>query len=188
MSMSIIVRPVRSTELEARLGALGELLRDAVNDGASLGFLPEMTVDEARSYWRSLLPELQTGVRVLLAAFARGRIVGTAQLRLPSAPNAFHRAEVQKVVVAAAVRGQGVGRLLMEALHHAARAHGRSLLLLNTRHRGPAERFYRALGYREVGVIPGYAAGAAGERYDDVSLYVDLSAAPQKWSGIHDAG
>jgi hypothetical protein len=52
----------------------------AVNAGASLGFLPELTVDASRTNWRSLLPELQAGSRVLLAAFSRGRLVGTAQL------------------------------------------------------------------------------------------------------------
>jgi hypothetical protein len=49
------------------------------------------------------------------------------------------------------------------------------LLFLNTRHRGPADRFYKDLGYREIGVIPGYAAGPTGERYADVALYQELS-------------
>lgn len=172
--MGMVVRPIRTTELEAKVDALAALLRSAVNDGASLGFLPVVTIDVARRYWLSLRAELEAGSRVLLGVFVNGRLVGTGQLWFPPAPNAFHRAEVQKVIVDASERGQGVGHLLMQGLHRAARAHGRSLLLLITRHRGPAERFYRALGYREVSVIPGYAVGPSGERYDDVSLYLDL--------------
>jgi hypothetical protein len=49
------------------------------------------------------------------------------------------------------------------------------LLLLNTRRGEPAEGFYKRLGYREVGVVPGYSIGPAGERYDTVALYQELS-------------
>lgn len=173
--MSTIVRSIPAAQLEASLPALVELLIDAVNGGGSLGFMPPLTREQARTYWSSLRAELEAGSRLLLAAHVDERLVGSGQLGFPRWPNAHHRAEVQKLFVDTSLRGRGVGRSLMLALHDAARQRGRSLLLLNTRHRGPAERFYRALGYREVGVIPGYAAGPAGERYDDVSLYHELS-------------
>jgi ribosomal protein S18 acetylase RimI-like enzyme len=173
--MPIEIRPVSPTELADLLPAFVDLLRDLVHGGSWLGFLPPLTHDEARNYWLSLLPEIHAGSRLLLAATSDGRVVGSGQLKFPPWPNAQHRAEIQKLFVDTSLRGQGVGRSLMAALHDAARQHGRSLLLLNTRHGGSAERFYRRLGYREVGVIPGYAAGPAGERYDDVSLYHELS-------------
>jgi acetyltransferase len=90
-------------------------------------------------------------------------------------PNARHRAELQKLFVATALRGSGVGRSLMAALHETARQHGRSLLFLNTRRGDPAEGFYKGLGYREVGVLPGWTIGPVGERYDHVTLYKELS-------------
>jgi hypothetical protein len=62
----------------------------------------------------------------------------------------------------------------MAALHDTARQHGRNLLLLNTRRGGRAEEFYKRLGYREVGVVPGYTMGASGERYDSMALYHQL--------------
>jgi hypothetical protein len=52
---------------------------------------------------------------------------------------------------------------------------GRPLLFLNTRHCSPADGFYKDLGYREISVIAGYAAGPTGERYADVALYHELS-------------
>lgn len=173
--MSITIRPVSPTELDNIIPGLVQILMDTVNGGSSLGFVPPLLHDEARNYWMSLRPALESGSRLLLAAFNDDGVVGSVQMSFAPWPNARHRAEVQKVFVAPALRGKGVGRALMIALHDAAREHGRSLLLLNTRHRGPAVNFYKELGYREVGVIPGYAAGPTGERYDDVSLYQELS-------------
>jgi hypothetical protein len=48
--------------------------------------------------------------------------------------------------------------------------------LLNTRKDGRAETFYKRLGYREAGVIPGWTLGPAGERYTHVTLYRELAA------------
>jgi len=119
------------------------------------GFLPPLKHDEGREYWLSLRPELQAGSRLLLAAYAAEGIVGPGELSLLSWSNSQHRAELQKLLVATALRWRGVGRSLLTALRDMTRQRGRSLLPLNT-HRGePAETFYKGLGYREVGVIPG---------------------------------
>jgi len=67
-----------------------------------------------------------------------------------------------------------VGALLMAALHASARQRGRSLLLLNAR-RNVGDRFYKPLGYQEVGVIPRYSLGSNGARNDSVSLYLELT-------------
>jgi GNAT superfamily N-acetyltransferase len=167
---------VACTEVEDLLPVFVELLRESVNGGASLGFLPPLTHHEARRYWRSLGPELRGGSRLLLAAFVADRLAGSAQLALPSWPTARHRAELNKVMVAAALRGHGIGRRLLHAIHDSAWQRGRSLLLLNTRRGDPAETFYKRLGYREAGVIPGYMIGTAGQVYDNVAMYRRLRA------------
>ena len=115
-----------------------------------------------------------------VGAFHGDRIVGSGQLALPPLPNAVHRAEVQKLFVDAALQGQGVGRSLMAALHGTARRHGRSLVLLNTRPNGRAQRFYEDLGYREAGVIPGYTLGSGRDRLDSVVMYQDIGE-PSAW-------
>ena len=174
--MSVTIRAISAADLDCVLSPLTELLRESVDAGASLGFLAPLSYEDARDYWWSLRPELQAGSRLLLAAYAEDRVIGSGQLALPKWSNATHRAELQKVFVATAMRGQGVGRRLMTGLHDAARAHGRSLLLLSTRHGEPTEEFYKGLGYREVGVIPGYMYGPGGKRYDNLVLYQELSA------------
>jgi GNAT superfamily N-acetyltransferase len=174
-SASIIVRPLSSARLEQNLETLVGLLVATVNGGYPLGFLAPLTPEHARSYWLSLRHDLQSNSRLLLAACHGDRIVGSGQIAFAAPPNSRHRAELQKVFVDPALRGKGVGRMLMQAIHDAARQHGRTLLLLNTRRGEPAESFYRQLGYREVGVVPGYTLGSRGERYDTVAFYNELA-------------
>ncbi len=172
--MTIHIRPVLPTELEQSAPMLSSLLCETVNGGTPLGFQAPLTAFEAQTYWLSLAPELQRGTRLLLAAYTAQGPAGSAQLLLSTTPNGRHRAEIQKLFVARELRGHGVGRALVAALHYSARRSRRSLLILNTRRGEPAEAFYRQLGYREVGVLPGWTIGPHGERYDHVSLYHDL--------------
>jgi GNAT superfamily N-acetyltransferase len=171
--MGIEVRTVTPEEFPALVPALVELFIATVDEGAALGFIPPVVPATVLEYWRSIGPELRAGSRVLIGAFHDERIVGAGQLQLPWLPNARHRAEVQKLFVDRALRGCGVGASLVSALHACARQRGRSLMLLNAR-REVAERFYKPLGYSEVGVIPGYSLGSHGERVDTVSLYKAL--------------
>jgi GNAT superfamily N-acetyltransferase len=54
-------------------------------------------------------------------------------------------------------RRRGLGAALMRAAEDAARAAGKSLLVLDTVTGGDAERLYARLGWQRVGVIPDYA-------------------------------
>src|SRR5207248_7422685 len=112
-----------------------------------------LTTEDARGYWRSVL---DPGI-ILVVAEQDGRIVGTAQLHLATRANARHRAEVAKVLVHPNCQRQGIGRALMREIETAARANGRTLLVLDTREGDAANDFYRSLGYVEAGRIPRYA-------------------------------
>jgi GNAT superfamily N-acetyltransferase len=162
-------------ELEHQLAALSSLLSECVHSGASLGFLPPLSRSDAAAYWLALRTELRDGARLLLGAYVDGFLVGCGQLALPRWPNARHRAEVQKIIVSSTLQGRGVGGALLAGLHQAARQRGRSLLLLNTKRGDSPERFYKALGYRVAGVIPGYTVGPSGQRVDNVTLYHELA-------------
>ena len=173
--MSITIRSLSIGELENNLADLVELLKDSVDAGAGLGFMPPLTHTEAQLYWLSLRRELLAGSRLLLAACAEDRVVGAGQLVIPQWSNAWHRAELQKLFVDRSLRGRGIGRMLVSALHDAARHRGRSLVVLNTRGGLPPVRFYKGLGYQEAGFIPGFSRGPAGERFDNLTLYQELS-------------
>jgi ribosomal protein S18 acetylase RimI-like enzyme len=155
---------------EREIGALAEVLIGVVEAGASVGFLPPLSRDEAHTYWRGVLAP---DIRLLIAENETG-IVGTAQLALAMRANGRHRAEVSKVLVHPSAQRQGIGRALMEALEPIARREDRSLLFLDTREGDPSNRLYRSLGYLEAGRIPDYARSADGSLHATVFYYKPL--------------
>jgi GNAT superfamily N-acetyltransferase len=154
--------------------ALARLFADAVNGGASLGFLPPLAHEESTRYWCSLRGEVQAGTRMLVAAMHGERLVGSGQLVLSPYANSPHRAEIQKLFVDRAHRGRGIGRSIVAALHEIARRRGRSLVHLSTRKGGAPESFYRGLGYRRAAVLPGWTLAPSGERTTMVTLYQEI--------------
>jgi GNAT superfamily N-acetyltransferase len=147
------------------------LLQDGVGSGASIGFLPPLSDEEARAYWQGIIDDVAHGKRVLLVALFDGALVGSVQLELAMKPNARHRAEVQKLIVFRKARRQGIGRALMSAVEQEAQQLGRKLLVLDTLAGDAAEPLYRQQGYTEVGRIPYFASSAGGELYPTVIFY-----------------
>ena len=174
--MALSIAPMTVTELEVERPALVALLRDAVESGASVGFLPPLMDAEAGSYWATVAAGLRDGSRVVLAARdGELGLVGSAQLELATRANATHRAEVTKVMVHRRARRRGVGRALMLALEDHARGLGRTTLILDTRQGDPSEALYRAVGWTLAGAIPDYARSATGT-LDATALYYKLLA------------
>ena len=157
------VAALGAAEAAGELAALVDLLPDAVDDGASVGFLPPLDPAEGAAYWLGVIDDVAAGTRVLLGARdAGGRLVGSAQLELAMRPNGRHRAEVQKVMVHTAARQRGLGRALMDAAEAEARRRDRTTLVLDTRQGDPSERLYRAAGWTLSGTVPRYARSADG--------------------------
>jgi GNAT superfamily N-acetyltransferase len=163
----------RLSEEEARslLPKLVALLQDSVHNGSSVGFLPPLASEAAEEYWLETLSEVSEGKRVLLVSSEGAEVTGTAQLALVGKQNGLHRAEVQKVLVHTRFRRRGVARALMGAVEEAARAAGRTLLVLDTEQGCPAERLYEKCGYARAGVIPRYALNTEGSLISTVVFY-----------------
>jgi GNAT superfamily N-acetyltransferase len=177
--MGVHIEALTSSAARAAEPALVEILRDAVDSGASVGFLPPLRPATASAYWRTVFAALDAGERLLLVARRAedGAIVGTAQLDPASKENARHRAEVMKVLVLQAARRQGIGRALMLALEEHARRLRRTTLVLDTRQGDPSERLYASLGWQRVGAIPRYCASEGG-RLDATVVYFKLLDTP----------
>jgi GNAT superfamily N-acetyltransferase len=159
---------------EAALDVLPELaalLWDAVESGASIGFLLPLTDEEEINYWQDVISALREPYRILLVARIDQRIVGTVQLDLASRPNGNHRAEVAKLMVHTSYRKHGVGQALMHAIEQEARLEGRTTLILDTREGDPSERLYTKLGYTRAGTIPKYARSTDGSLHTTVFMY-----------------
>ena len=159
----MVVEELDAARAERELPALVGLLKDAVDSGASVGFLPPLAQAEGEGYWRGVVEAAREGSCILLGARASdGALVGTAQLLLAMRPNGSHRAEVAKVIVHTRARRRGIGRALMLAIEARARGLGRTTLVLDTRRGDPSEGLYTSVGYSLAGVIPRYARSANG--------------------------
>ena len=147
-----------------------ELLRDAVDDGASVGYLAPLPDVDGRAYWHAVKSALADG-RVLLGAYVEDRLVGSVQLDPVAKPNGRHRAEVQKLLVLREFRGRGIAKALMAAVERKAAELDRWLLVLDTVPGQPAEKLYERLGYRRAGVVPDYAEKSGGGFEPTVIFY-----------------
>ena len=144
---------------------LSDILIACVADGASVSFLPPLSAEKSRAFWKRASSEVAQAHRVLLGAWLDGALVGTVQLELATPENQQHRAEVTKLLVDPAARRRGVGEALMRRAEQAALRLGRTLLTLDTRADAEGERLYRRLGWQEGGYIPGFARDASGQTF-----------------------
>ena len=156
------VRRIAAAELRARRDELTALLADAVEDGASVGFLLPHALGEYERHWDDVAAAVDAGRTEVLVAERGGRIAGTVQLTPCLRPNGRHRAEVQKLLVLRAARRAGLGTALMHAVVVLAASRGHRLLLLDTRGDSAAERLYRRLGWHAFGTVPDYACDPDG--------------------------
>ena len=173
----IVIKSLTAEQARACIAALSDLLRDAVESGASVGFVPPISDSEIRNYWMGVLAEMDAARRLLLVALASGEVVGAVQVDPASLPNASHRAEIAKLFVQSSMRRQGIGRSLMAAAESAARDIGRTLLILNTRQGDVSENLYLSMGYKRAGVVPRYAKSADGTLRDTVFFYKEIEPA-----------
>jgi acetyltransferase len=142
----------------------------------ALGALDSMGRGVLERSYRDVVAALDEHERVLIVAEEAGGILGMAQLVFSGATNADHRAEVQRVGVASAARGQGIGRRLMAAVEEAARDHGLTLLWLTTHDGSDACAFYEAIGYTKLGVMPNYSRRPDGTLWAGAFYFKELSA------------
>ncbi|MGE5703374.1 MAG: N-acetyltransferase family protein [Clostridia bacterium] len=159
------VKEIQSTD--EHIDELSQLLITVVDQGASIGFLPPLSLSDAKQYWDSVL---SPGVILYVAVF-EGRIAGTIQLHLCMKQNGRHRAEVAKLMTHPDSRRNGIARTLLEKVEERAIHEGRTLLVLDTREGDPSNLLYRSMNYQQVGRIPYFAATAEGELQTTVLYY-----------------
>jgi len=162
-AVQVRVRRPRPAEAAEHVPALARLLIDCVAGGASVSFMHPLGRDRAEAFWRGVTDGVARGERILLVAEGdAGAIVGTVQVLLAMPENQPHRGEIAKLLVHPQVRRQGIAARLMAAADEAARAAGKTLLVLDTVTGGDAERLYPRLGWQRCGVIPDYALWPRG--------------------------
>jgi GNAT superfamily N-acetyltransferase len=150
------IRSLSGAEAVERISSLSDILIDCVEGGASVSFMAPLSRAKADAFWSQTAAAVTEGERILLVAESEGRLLGTVQIVSAQAQNQPHRADVSKMLVLRAARRNGIGQALMQAAEEAARAAGKTLLVLDTA-ADDAERLYARLNWIAVGDIPGYA-------------------------------
>ena len=142
----------------------------------ALGALDTMGRGALERWYRGVVAGLDDRDRLLVVAEEGDQLVGMVQLVFSGATNAEHRAEVQRVGVAADARGRGIGGSLMAAVEDVARDHRITLLWLTTHDATDACVFYEAIGYTKLGVMPNYSRRPDGTLWPGAFYFKDLSA------------
>lgn len=167
-------------QAEKNIDQLAALLMDAVESGASVGFLPPLGREEALAYWQEVIAAMRQGRRILLVALdadlgePTDLIQGTVQLDLETRANGNHRGEAMKLFVHRRARRRGLAKALMLELEAVALRLGRTLLVMDTRKGGEAEKMCESLGYIRCGEVPNYARSANGQLHTTVFFYRPL--------------
>jgi GNAT superfamily N-acetyltransferase len=159
----IVLEWLTAENVDATLPELAVLLIDAVESGASIGYMLPYEPADIHSYWQGVAAAVKADRKWLVVArLGDGSLVGTAQIEPAGKANGRHRAEVQKVIVTSRLHKHGIGKKLMTEVETYARNKGRTLLLLDTRANDAGERLYTACGWTCFGVVPAYAYSPDG--------------------------
>jgi ribosomal protein S18 acetylase RimI-like enzyme len=148
--MKLTFRPARAGDLPAIITMLADDPLGATREIASSP-LPQ-------SYYDAFQEIAGDPHNELLVAELAGRVVGALQWTIIPGLSyqGSRRMLVEGVRVAADVRGQGIGRALMEqAIAHAGERGCRMVQLTSHQSRADARRFYEGLGFRasHVGMV-----------------------------------
>ncbi|WP_321794040.1 GNAT family N-acetyltransferase [Caballeronia sp. J97] len=158
MNNDITVRRVGANEASGYIEALADVLIDCVEGGASVSFMLPIPRQKAVEFWTRVAHGVARNERILLVAqSAEGHVLGTVQVVIDQPENQTHRADIAKMLVVRRARRRGIAQRLMTAADAAARAAGKSVLVLDTVTGGDAERLYERAGWQRVGVVPNYA-------------------------------
>ena len=98
--------------------------------------------------WLRVDPESWTSGKCVITAERNGRLIGAATCSISAGV-----AHLGELMVAAAERNNGIGARLLHAFEEWSSAHGAHKLTLDTRHDGPALRFYERHGWRVAYVM-----------------------------------
>lgn len=143
----------------ALLPALAAILVEAVDQGASIGFMAGFSTTEALAFWTR---KSESAGNIILIALDEETLLGTVTLCIDTPPNQPHRADVQKMIVARSEQRLGVGANLLAAVETEARRLNRNLLVLDTISDSAAARLYERCGWACVGSIANYALMPGG--------------------------
>ncbi|MDI5966565.1 GNAT family N-acetyltransferase [Streptomyces sp. SL13] len=174
MSLTFVTDPEFTPALR---DGVARLWNDVNNAGGAVGFVPPTTVRDVMPHVERYAAELSAGTLRLVAGLTPdGTPAAVAFLAYNELRLSRHWAWLQTVMVSPAHQGSGHGAALLRTAEALARKEGLRAIRLSCRDGLGLERFYGALGYREIGRVPGaLRVGVADEDdRDSVEFWLAL--------------
>ncbi|TDC32152.1 GNAT family N-acetyltransferase [Micromonospora sp. KC213] len=173
MSLRFVLDPDLSPALRQQLT---QLWVEVTNAGGAVGFVAPVTVDEVRPVAEATFRDVVAGPDRLLVGYAGDEPVAV----LVFVDNRFHLkahwGTLKRVMVHPRTQGLGYGAAIMKEAARRAPELGWRALHVTVRGGLGLEGFYRRLGYREVGRLPGALRVAPGDDRDEIFMWLDLPA------------
>ena len=147
---------------------------DVSNAGGAVGFVAPVTVADIVPTAGVAFARLDSGEDRLLLGFAEDTLVAML-IFVRGFKLTEHWRTVKRVMIHPSTQGKGYGAELMREGERLARDCGWEGLYLTVRDGLGLERFYSALGYKEVGRLPGTLRVAPGDDRDEILMWLSLS-------------
>lgn len=171
VSLRFVLDPDLTVELREQIVALWV---DVTNSGGAVGFVPPVTAADVRTIADPTFAGITDGPDRLLVAYAGERLVGA----LIFCDNRFnlkaHWCVLKRVMVHPDTQGRGYGLALMREAERLGPELGWDALHVTVRDGLGLDAFYRRLGYREVGRLPGALRVAPGDDRDEILMWLRL--------------
>jgi GNAT superfamily N-acetyltransferase len=178
MTIRFLLDPPLTGDLREQIVALW---LEVTNAGGAVGFVAPVTAAEVQPVADLAFAGVTDGYDRLLIGLDEGAAPGTGE-RLVAllfiSSNRFHLKDhwriLKRVMVTPGSQGLGYGAALMREAAEVARTMSLSALQVTVRGGERIEGFYRGLGYREVGRLPGALRVAPGDDRDEIIMWLDL--------------
>ncbi|MNJ93631.1 Acetyltransferase [compost metagenome] len=171
----LVIEEVKESSIKL-ISELVDLTFNIVQGGASVGFMEDLTVEQAKKFWTDLLNKVKEQKIILIIArdaFTH-RVAGTVQLQIDLPSNQTHRADVAKMLVHTDFRRMGIAQNLLQHIENIAIDLNKTLLVLDTVTDSPAYVMYQKCGWTIVGDIPNYALFPNGTLCSTTYFYKKL--------------
>ncbi|WP_410813275.1 GNAT family N-acetyltransferase [Micromonospora sp. 067-2] len=172
MSLRFVLDPDLSPQMRAEIVALWV---EVTNAGGAVGFVAPVTATDVRVIADPTFAGITDGPDRLLVGYAGDRLMAV----LIFCDNRFalkaHWCVLKRVMVHPEAQGTGYGSALMREAARLGRELGREALHVTVRDGLGLDGFYRRLGFREIGRLPGALRVAAGDDRDEILMWLDLT-------------